>query len=241
MLRVEIAWRLQDSKKMKEAMVAYAAPSVLSKKEEAYAFMASGQVGQADLFLRLGKDIEARGGLGGFHQKALEDISFFDFAAMYKALVGGQPVSLVGDIQDQGYSVRHIKVRVGSTYGSSDQARALVNLIRSQASDEWRDRPDSPISLVRIGQSVHWAEAPSSPPYTGFMSSDRLFMEGYLENDTPGDAGTQVQTFDMKREVGASNHWSGNNTIQAFTPDKAGKPKEVLRVVLNYQWDLVPE
>lgn len=240
-MRIGLAWRLMDSSKMKVAITPYETATNLTTKEEAYAFMSAGLIGETDLFLKLGQDIASKGGLEGFHRRALADITFFDFAAMYRALREKPDLLPLKGSHDQSFTVRNIQVRLGSTSGSGSQARALINLIKTQADDQWHARPDSVVSFLRVGTAAHWAEAPSSPPYTGFISADRIFMEGYLENDTPGDSGVQVQTFDMKRQSPDSLHWSGNNTIQGFTPDKDGKLQEALKIVLNYQWDLVPE
>lgn len=247
-IRMELAWQLQDSSKMQAVWTGVEAlDGHYDLREAVHAFFISAHLGQWKTTLSIGKILNAKGpALAGLHQMALSNLSSFDYASIFDLIQENPGLPLQWTLEDRSWSIQNKRIRVASAQALVAAYKAQVDLINSlndrvKAYGGWTPAVNSPISLIQIGAAARWVEGSSSPPVSGFITADHIWLKGSWQDNGPGDTGLQVQTFDLHLVPGSKTHWEGTCRMDVLVPDTSGKQVPAMTSVWDYQWDLIPE
>lgn len=237
-MRLEIAWRLLDPDRMKQAYATVAAQPALNPRELIHCFFVAAHLGEWEAMKRHAQAIVAQGGkLENLHANAEDTPAMFDYESLLKAVEAGRPDRDSGPLAARSFQISRTRVKIRHISGHD---KTLLKESESWPRD-WVTKPAPTAPLLQVGAGAHWAEGPGLPPMSGFMQKDRIYLVGYkiAQGDAP-EAGRQDQAWDMRPDTGASGRWHGLNTLMIWRAGVDPKAGPALQVTFDAEWDLRP-
>ncbi len=237
-MRLEIAWRLLDPDRMKQAYATVAAQPTLNPRELIHCFFVAAHLGEWEAMKRHAQAIVAQGGkLENLHANAEDTPAMFDYESLLKAVEAGRPDRDTGSLAARSFQISKARVKIRRISGHD---KTLLKESESWPRD-WVTKPDPTAPLLQVGAAAHWVEGPGLPPVSGFMQKDRIYLVGYkiAQGDAP-EAGRQDQAWDMRPDSGASGRWHGLNTLTIWRAGVDPKAGPALQVTFDAEWDLRP-
>lgn len=243
-IRLELAWRLQDSGKMQAAWPGLMAlGGHYDLREAVHGLFIAMHLGQWQVAESIGQALKKGGGnLDGFHAAALESLTTFDYAAIFDLIGATKDLPLQWTLADRSFRITHVRVRISKLESHSSSGKALVeSLSKGMATlkvdqEGWIPREDPIVELLQVGAGAHWVETPMQPPVSGFIGPDRLMLRG---GSSSGE-GSAVTTFDLHRSAENPRRWAGLSRMDVF--QAADHPGSIpsASVILDYQWEMEP-
>lgn len=237
-MRLEIAWRLLDPDRMKQAYAAVSAQPALNPRELIHCFFVTAHLGEWEAMKRHAQAIVAQGGmLEGLHESAERAPAMFDYESLLKAVETGHPERAQEARTVQSFRITKERVKIRHISGHD---KTLLKESESWPKD-WVAKPDPKTPLLQVGAAAHWVEGANLPPMSGFIQKDRLYLVGYRVDlsDSP-ESGRQDQVWDMRPEAGTPGRWKGLNTITFLRAGMDPKAGPALQVTFEAEWDMRP-
>lgn len=235
-LRLEIAWRLLDTGRMREAYASVARAPSPTVRELAHRLFVSAHLGEWPGLQRHAAELQAQGGmLEGLHAAAEQNPRMFDYASLLKAVDLGHPDPPAGPLPLRSHWISKWRLRLKDVSGSQkDLTRAAESWPKG-----WVDRPETTQTLLQVGAAIHWAEGPDQPPLSGFLEPGHLCLVGY--RDAPGrsgEAGRQEQVWDLRSDAAHPGRWRGTHTLTSRVAGADPSKGPALRAVFEVEWEM---
>jgi len=231
-LKIEVAQRLEDSFKLKEAFDDLMT-NTLTDEENMVAFTAAPFLGDWKMMMKLGKKIEKmQGGMEQLHMMSLQ-LPIPDFTLVYDLCkeykLSKQPAPKIEDLGWNLYNVKKIRVKFKDvTCGEFEQKREeLLAEIHKQGDVEWEDVPNSShVHVKRMGalcQAVSFGEIPMM--LNGPWLDNKIHVRGRAE--------MPLMSEEMQQQAAmGQNPWMGGGM-----PD----PSQMTILIQEEEWDLVAD
>eukprot|EP00484_Ammonia_sp_Unknown_P020660 CAMPEP_0197053664 /NCGR_PEP_ID=MMETSP1384-20130603/27874_1 /TAXON_ID=29189 /ORGANISM="Ammonia sp." /LENGTH=490 /DNA_ID=CAMNT_0042486599 /DNA_START=147 /DNA_END=1619 /DNA_ORIENTATION=+ len=229
-LKIEVAQRLEDSYKLKEAFDDLMTKQ-LSEEENMVAFTAAPFLGDWKTMMKLGKKIEKMpGGLEQLHMMSLQ-LPIPDFTLVYDLCkeykLNRKPAPKIETLTWQLFNVQKIRVKFKDVEcGQFEEKRQeLMAEINKQGDVEWEDVPNtSHVHVKRMGalcQAVSFGEIPMM--LNGPWLQDKIHVRGRAEMPLMSEE-MQAQA------MNGGNPWMGGGGM----PD----PSQMTILIQEEEWDL---
>lgn len=229
-LKIEVAQRLEDSFKLKEAFDDLMTKQ-LSEEENMVAFTAAPFLGDWKMMLKLGKKIEKMpGGMEQLHMMSLQ-LPIPDFTLVYDLCkeykLSKQPAPKIESLCWKLFNVQKIRVKFKDVdCGEFEQKREeLLTEIHKQGDVEWEDVPNSShVHVKRMGalcQAVSFGEIPMM--LNGPWLDEKIHVKGRAE--------MPLMSEEMQQQAAmGQNPWMGGGM-----PD----PSQMTILIQEEEWNLV--
>lgn len=239
-LKLEIAWHLLDIEKMEAAYRFISKLNDLQDRELVYCFLAAVHLGQWEDLKGFEALAKSKGfEFSGFHQRALSNLSMFDYESILKSIELGKPAISITPRAVRSYRVKKWRVKFVSITGSD---QSLLKPITSQLTDKakgWRSHEESTVLLAQVGAVAHWLESYAQPPVSGFIEPDRIFLTGYRETNLSTEGPLrQFDVWDMRLDPSRPGYWVGTNIMRARKPGAAESTPPSIQLVMEHEWQL---
>merc|ERR1719384_1945940 len=231
-LKIEVAQRLEDSAKLKEAFDELMTRQ-LSDEENMVAFTAAPFLGDWKMMMKLGRKIEKMpGGMEQLHMMSLQ-LPIPDFTLVYDLCkeykLQNRPAPKIEDLCWTLYNVSKIRVKFKDvTCGEFEQKREeLLAEIHKQGDVEWEDVPNSShVHVKRMGalcQAVSFGEIPMM--LNGPWLDNKIHVRGRAE--------MPLMSEEMQQQAAmGQNPWMGGGM-----PD----PSQMTILIQEEEWNLVQD
>lgn len=235
-IRLEIAWRLLDLARMRQAYASVSARHPLNLRELVHCLLVAAHLGEWEAAQHDTDQLRQQGtGLDGFHRMAEQNLTSFDYQSLLEAIHLGHPGPITHPLAVRSWRISHWRTRVKSL-ASTDKSMAQT---LSSAPRSWIDKPPPRVELLQVGAAAHWIESSMQPPVSGFMGEGRLFLVGYRDvPGPPGEAGRQDQVWDLHQDPQHPAHWTGTNTLTGRLSGTAPTSVPAFQMVLEVEWDM---
>jgi len=229
-LRIEVAQRLEDSAKLKEAFDDLMTKQ-LSDEENMVAFTAAPFLGDWKMMMKLGKKIEKmQGGMEQLHMMSMQ-LPIPDFTLVYDLCkeykLSKQPAPKIEELNWELFNVEKIRVKFKDVdCGDFEQKREeLLAEIHKQGDVEWEDVPNSShVHVKRMGalcQAVSFGEIPMM--LNGPWLKEKIHVRGRAE--------MPLMSEEMQQQAAmGQNPWMGGGM-----PD----PSQMTILIQEEEWKLV--
>merc|ERR1719242_789746 len=228
-LKIEVAQRLEDSFKLKEAFDDLMTKQ-LSDEENMVAFTAAPFLGDWKMMMKLGRKIEKMpGGMEQLHMMSLQ-LPIPDFTLIYdlrkEYKLSRQPPPKIEELNWELFNVEKIRVKFKDVdCGDFEQKREeLLAEIHKQGDVEWEDVPNSShVHVKRMGalcQAVSFGEIPMM--LNGPWLKDKIHVKGRAE--------MPLMSEEMQQQAAmGQNPWMGGGM-----PD----PSQMTILIQEEEWKL---
>merc|ERR1719384_1077154 len=229
-LKIEVAQRLEDSAKLKEAFDELMTRQ-LSDEENMVAFTAAPFLGDWKMMMKLGRKIEKMpGGMEQLHMMSLQ-LPIPDFTLVYDLCkeykLSKQPAPKIESLCWKLFNVQKIRVKFKDVdCGEFEQKREeLLTEIHKQGDVEWEDVPNSShVHVKRMGalcQAVSFGEIPMM--LNGPWLNDKIHVKGRAE--------MPLMSEEMQQQAAmGQNPWMGGGGM----PD----PSQMTILIQEEEWKL---
>jgi len=201
-LALEVSVRLLDPEAMAKAAGYAAKRSDLNTRDKAFALMAAAHGSAWADAIRWAKELEGTKVMRAVHDAALADPGNFDYSVFAGLPVPGKAEAgpLAGSTE---FEVQDFRLRLLSVQGPEAASKAL----KAAFGPDWQGTGPLPTRLLRLGAAAHWQKpGKTSLPLTGFASTNRLELRGYLDLSTGGQ---RKETLSLSPAKGRPRIWTG--------------------------------
>lgn len=204
-IRLEVAWRMKDPERMREALVPFPGRKNLDARERLHAFMASAHIGDWTSFVRWGEELEAAGQMDRLRALAGTDWALPDYPGLLKQVRQKPAASFQGSLPRAEWRVKSMALRLK---GFRTEDAALSEKLK--AGGGWTESGPVETSLLRVGAVTHWLKPGTTPmPLVGPTSADALELEGSLDLPLQGATAWRKEKYQLKPSAEVPGRWTG--------------------------------